>query len=167
MPLRFIQGDLTKQSADALVNAANSHLAHGGGLAAAVAAAAGPDLIEDSAKAPFVEPGAAWATRAGNLDAACVIHAVGPVWEGGESGEAETLASAYENAIRLAAELGCKSIVLPALSVGIFGYPLEQAAPVAVEAVERALAANPTITDVRFCLFDAHTHRAFETVARS
>ena len=162
MGLRFIQGDLTRQSADALVNAANSHLAHGGGLAAAIAAAAGPDLLEDSRKAPFIKPGGAWATRAGNLDAACVIHAVGPVWNGGDDGEAETLASAYENAVRLAAELGCKSIVLPALSVGIFGYPLEEAAPVAVKAARRALADNPTITVATFCLFDDRTLAAFE-----
>ncbi len=149
------------------MNAANSHLAHGGGLAAAIAAAAGPDLIEDSEKAPFVKPGGAWATRAGNLDAACVIHAVGPIWEGGDHGEAETLASAYENAVRLAAELGCKTIVLPALSVGIFGYPLDLAAPVAVGAVRRALAANPTITQATFCLFDAKTLETFESAVRA
>lgn len=167
MALKFIQGDLTRQSADALVNAANSHLAHGGGLAAAIAAAAGPDLIEDSAKAPFIKPGGAWATRAGDLDAACVIHAVGPVWEGGGSGEAETLASAYESAVRLAAELGCRSIVLPALSVGIFGYPVERAAPVAVAAVRRALEANPTISDARFCLFDDDTLARFVAADRA
>jgi O-acetyl-ADP-ribose deacetylase (regulator of RNase III) len=166
MSLRFIQGDLTKQHADALVNAANSQLAHGGGLAAAIATAAGPDLIEDSASAPVVKPGEAWATRAGNLNAAWVIHAVGPVWQGGRRDEPTTLARAYENAIGLAAELGCKSIVLPALSVGIFGYPLELAAPVAVDAVRRALEAAPTIVDARFCLFDARTLAAFTAAAK-
>ncbi|MFT4050224.1 MAG: macro domain-containing protein [Solirubrobacterales bacterium] len=165
MALCFIKVDLTAQSADALVNAANSHLIHGGGLAAAVAAAGGPDLIADSAKAPFIKPGGAWATRAGNLDAACVIHAVGPVWRGGEDGEAETLASAYENSIRLAAELGCRSIVLPALSTGIFGYPLELAAPVAVDAAQRALAASPTISEATFCLFDDASLGAFADAA--
>ncbi len=166
MALTLIQGDLTKQSADALVNAANSHLAHGGGLAAAVADAAGEDLLEDSAKAPFVKPGGAWATRAGNLDAACVIHAVGPVWEGGGNGEAEVLALAYTNSIRLAEELGCRSIVLPALSVGIFGYPLDLAAPVAVAAVEDALAIHPGVSQATFCLFDRATLAAFESAER-
>lgn len=163
MPLTFVQGDLTQQSADALVNAANSHLRHGGGLAAAIAAAAGPDLIEDSEKAPFIKPGGAWATRAGNLQAACVIHAVGPIWEGGDSGEAETLAAAYTNAIRLAEELGCRSVVLPALSVGIFGYPLHLAAPVAVRAVQAALMEYPGVSEATFCLFDARTFDAFAT----
>lgn len=161
MPLTFVQGDLTQQSADALVNAANSHLRHGGGLAAAIAAAAGPDLIEDSKKAPFIKPGGAWATRAGNLQAACVIHAVGPIWEGGGAGEAETLAAAYTNAIRLAEELGCRSVVLPALSVGIFGYPLDLAAPVAVRAVQDALMEYPGVSEATFCLFDEQTLDAF------
>lgn len=159
--LQFIQGALTKQSADALVNAANSHLEHGGGLAAAIAAAAGPDLIEDSKRAPMVRPGGAWATRAGRLDAACVIHAVGPIWEGGDAGEAETLAAAYENSIRLAAELGCHSIILPAISVGIFGFPLELAAPIAVAAAGRALGEQSTITEAAFCLFDRRTYEEF------
>lgn len=167
MALRFEQGDLTKVSADAIVNAANSHLAHGGGLAAAIAAAAGPDLLEDSEKAPFIKPGGAWATRAGNLSAACVIHAVGPVWQGGSEGEAETLASAYSNAIGLAAELGCRSIALPALSVGIFGYPVELAAPVAVRAVREALAANPSVSDAVFVLFDDRIHGEFAAQADS
>lgn len=161
MNLTFIQGDITAQSADALVNAANSQLAHGGGLAAAIAAAAGPELLEDSAAAPTVPPGGVFATRAGRLDARWVIHAVGPVWHGGDEGEAATLASAYTETIRLADELGCSSIVLPALSVGIFGYPLELAAPVAVAAVREALQRHPQITDVRFCLFDKRTYAAF------
>lgn len=161
MALEFIQGDLTEQSADALVNAANSQLAHGGGLAAAIAAAAGSELIEDSRRAPLIKPGGAWATRAGRLDAACVIHAVGPIWQGGKNREDETLADAYTSAIALATELGCRSIVLPALSVGIFGYPLELAAPVAVTAVRGALAENPSIVEAKFCLYDAATLEAF------
>ncbi len=163
--LNLIEADITRQSADAIVNAANSRLEHGGGVAAAIAAAAGPELEEDSRRAPFVKPGGAWATRAGKLDAACVIHAVGPIWSGGDAGEAETLASAYKSAVALAASLGCRSIALPALSTGIFGFPLELAAPVAVSSVREAMLENPTVSRATFCLLGAETMEAFSAAA--
>ncbi len=145
--------DITAQDVDAIVNAANSHLAHGGGVAAAIARAGGPDLVDASAAAPFVETGDALATTAGNLPSRHVIHAVGPVWHGGREGEPDQLASAYGRAIEIATELKCASIAFPSISTGIYGFPIELAAPIALGAVDAAVAASDTVTLARFCLF--------------
>ena len=149
---------------DAIVNAANPTLLGGGGVDGAIHRAGGPSILEESRRLGGCEPGDAKPTGAGNLPARHVIHAVGPVWHGGEQGEAELLASAHRRAIELAAELGCRTVAFPAISTGAYGYPVELAARVAVEATRDALEANPQVEEARFVLRDestlAHFRRA-------
>ena len=135
MQFQVLRGSVVHADADAIVNAANSHRAHVGGLARAIADSAGPVLIEESARFPEVAVGSAVATGAGDLQATWVIHAVGPVWSGGRQGEPDLLASAYRSALAVAAELGARSVAFPSISTGIFGYPLELAAPIAISSV--------------------------------
>jgi O-acetyl-ADP-ribose deacetylase (regulator of RNase III) len=144
--VRVVRGSVVDQDVDAIVNAANEHLAHGGGLAAAIARAAGPELQDASDDVAPCPTGEVRVTPGFRLKARWVIHAVGPVWHGGTRGEAELLASCYREALRAADGLGARSIAVPPLSVGIFGYPLEEGCAVAVS----TLAATPTaVTDVR------------------
>jgi O-acetyl-ADP-ribose deacetylase (regulator of RNase III) len=142
-----VEGDLVREAADALVNAANGELAHGGGVAGALARAAGPVLQAESdrwvdAHGPLAT-GAACATGAGALAARHVIHAVGPIWSGGGRREAELLASALTSALELARELGCSSVALPVISAGIYGYPPREAVRVLVAAIATWCRRNP------------------------
>src|SRR5215470_1212956 len=130
--LRLEQGDIAKEAADAIVNAANSELLAGAGVCGAILRAGGPAIADDCRRIRSehgrVPPGQAVATTAGNLKARYVIHTVGPIWRGGQANEAETLASCYRESIRLADGLNCTSIAFPAISTGVFGYPIESAA---------------------------------------
>jgi O-acetyl-ADP-ribose deacetylase (regulator of RNase III) len=157
------QGDITKDAeADAIVNAANSSLLGGGGVDGAIHRAAGPALLDECRLLGGCKTGDAKRTGAGELPVRHVIHAVGPVWRGGGEGEPEALASCYRRAIELASEAGDARVAFPAISTGIYAYPLEEAAAVSVRATREALDAHPDVEEARFWLFDERAYRAFE-----
>jgi O-acetyl-ADP-ribose deacetylase (regulator of RNase III) len=149
------QGDITGLAVDAIVNAANRQLAPGGGVCGAIHRAAGPELAKECARLGGCETGEAKITGGYELPARHVIHAVGPVWSGGTDGEAKLLASCYRRALELAQENALATIAFPAISTGIYGYPPDRAAEVAVGAVAETLPRTGGITQVIFCCFDA------------
>jgi O-acetyl-ADP-ribose deacetylase (regulator of RNase III) len=157
-------GDLTRLDVDAIVNAANASLLGGGGVDGAIHQAAGPGLLEECRTLGGARPGEVKITGGHGLLARHVLHAVGPVWYGGGEGEAETLASCYRNALRLAAERGLRSVAFPAISTGVYGYPIAQATEVAVRAVRAALARGAPVERVVFCCF---SERDAEVYART
>lgn len=155
--LELVEGDITQQHVDVIVNAANSELAGGGGVDGAIHRAAGPEIMaETSSRYPDGCPtGSAVPTSAGNLSAKYIFHAVGPVWKGGKSGEPAQLASAYRTCLKLAVDLQCQSIAFPALSAGAYGYPMDLAASNALKTVIDFVRWHKTPTQVRFVLFGA------------
>lgn len=159
-----VWGDITKEPVDAIVNAANEQLRHGGGVAAAIARRAGPALQEESQRIAPVPTGSAKATGAGQLPCRYVIHAVGPIWRGGAFGEPDLLASAARSALNVATGLECRSVSLPAISCGIYGFPVERAARILVETVVAFLREHPDgpLREVRFCNLDPATARHFD-----
>lgn len=168
--LELALGDITAQEVDAIVNAANSQLAGGGGVDGAIHRAGGPAIMEDTLRRyPKGCPtGSAVISTAGKLRAKYVIHAVGPVWRGGNAGEDRLLASAYRTALDLPAQHGCRSIALPALSTGAYRYPLDEAARVAITTGAEFLKELPgdsPLALVRFVLFSAEALTAFESAA--
>jgi O-acetyl-ADP-ribose deacetylase len=158
--ITFVVGDLTQQPVDAIVNAANPQLAPGGGVCGAIYRAGGEEIFEEAARFGGCPTGDARPTGGGKLPAKHVIHAVGPVWQGGLAGEPELLASAYRRSLEVAEELGCRTVAFPALSTGIYAFPVELAAPVSVRAV-RELADR--FDEIRFVFLDDELRRLYET----
>jgi O-acetyl-ADP-ribose deacetylase len=153
--LRAMRADITTLQVDAIVNAANSSLLGGGGVDGAIHAAAGPGLLRECERLGGCPPGQSRITAAHRLNAKRIIHTVGPVWSGGGKGEGSVLASCYERSLLLAVEHGLKSIAFPSISTGVYGYPLELAAPVAVRTVREFTAHTDEIDEVIFCCFSA------------
>lgn len=165
--IELVVGDLTVEATDAVVLPANPELLPGGGASGALHRAGGPQIAAECAALGGCAVGDARATSAGRLPARFVVHAVGPVWRGGDHGEAALLASAYRRSLQVAAGLGCRSIALPAISCGIYGYPPEQAARVALPAVAEALPRSPGIERARFVFLDESLRRVFVDAAEA
>lgn len=161
------RGDITRQDADAVVNAANSALRPGAGVDGAIQAAAGPELLHEREEARrrlggSLPTGRAVSTGPGRLGVKRIIHTAGPIWSGGQRGEREALASSYRECLRVAKVEGLESVAFPSISTGIYGYPLREAATVAVDTVSAELRADPgSLREVRFVLFDEHALGVF------
>ncbi len=160
--IRFVQGDITKVAADAIVNAANPRLAGGGGVDGAIHLAGGPAILEECRKIGGCPTGSAVATTAGKLPARFVFHAVGPVYSRSNR-DAELLRAAYTSCLELAREMGARTMAFPSISTGAYGYPVREAAPVALAAVQDWIARFPDALEwVAFVLFDRPTLEAYE-----
>ncbi len=151
--LELVRGDITRERSAAIVNAANSHLAGGGGVDGAIHRAGGSEIMEECRRIGFCPPGQAVITGAGDLPVRSVIHAVGPIYRDGRRGEDKLLTSAYRESLKLASRSHLESISFPSLSTGAYGYPIRQAAPLALSTVMEYLEDHPEIKLVRFVLF--------------
>jgi O-acetyl-ADP-ribose deacetylase (regulator of RNase III) len=165
--LTLVQGDITKQTTDAIVNAANSSLMGGGGVDGAIHRTGGSTILEECRRIVSAQgrlpPGKAVITTGGNLPAKYVIHTVGPIWNGGKSNEAQILTSAYRESLKIAEAKKLNSISFPSISTGAYRYPLDQAANVTLEAVISFLKGEAvSLKEVRFVLFDARTYAAYQ-----
>jgi len=165
--LELVQGDITQQETQAIVNAANSSLLGGGGVDGAIHRAGGPQILEECRKIGGCPPGEARITSGGRLKAKYVIHTVGPIYHDGTHGEPETLANAYRNSLTLASQHGIRSVAFPSISTGAYGYPMEDAALIALRTTMSYLKAHPEIELVRFVLYGNTAHDSYVRVLRS
>ena len=165
--LSIVQGDITAQTTDAIVNAANSGLMGGGGVDGAIHRAGGPAILKECrqivAKQGRLPTGKAVITTGGNLSAKHVIHTVGPIWQGGNKGEAALLESAYRESLKLAAADNLVSVSFPSISTGVYSYPVDQAARIALSEVVSFLGKTTSVKEVVFVLFDSRTFEAYVT----
>jgi O-acetyl-ADP-ribose deacetylase (regulator of RNase III) len=168
--ISIIQGDITRQATDAIVNAANSSLMGGGGVDGAIHRAGGPAILEECmkivARQGQLPAGQAVMTTAGNMKARYVIHTVGPIWQSGRQGEAEILASAYRESLKLASDNNLSSVSFPSISTGAYGYPVEPAARIALSTVAVFLSKASSIKEVVFVLYDSRTLDAYALAIR-
>jgi O-acetyl-ADP-ribose deacetylase (regulator of RNase III) len=162
--IEVVQGDITRLAVDAIVNAANASLLGGGGVDGAIHRAAGPELLTECRTLGGARTGEAKLTRGYRLPARFVIHAVGPVWQGGGAGEDAALASCYATSVRLAADQGLASLAFPAISTGVYRFPLERATRIAVAEVRRALAGPTRVQRVVFCCFSDGDRATYERI---
>jgi O-acetyl-ADP-ribose deacetylase len=159
--IEIVRGDITKLDVDAIVNAANTTLLGGGGVDGAIHRAAGPELLAECRTLGGCRPGQAKITRGYRLPARYVIHTVGPIWRGGKRGEPETLANCYRTSLQIAVENGIKTIAFPAISCGAYGYPIPDAAQIAVKTTRDFLGAADDIDKVIFALWDEGAYDAY------
>ena len=162
--ISIVEGDITKLAVDAIVNAANNSLLGGGGVDGAIHRAAGPKLLDECITLNGCETGDAKITGGYNLPARHVIHTVGPIWRGGNNGEPEKLASCYRKSTEVAVANGVQTIAFPAISTGVYGYPLEEAAQIAVSQVVECLNEMPSIKNVTFVLFGAKNYDIYKAI---
>ena len=162
MPLEIVRNDITKMKVDAIVNAANETLLGGGGVDGCIHRAAGPELLAECRTLHGCETGKTKITKGYNLPAKYVLHTPGPVWHGGNRGEPELLAGCYRSCLDLAAQYSCKTVDFPSISTGVYGYPVDKAAAVALRAILESLEAHPDIERVRMVCFDSRTKAAYE-----
>jgi O-acetyl-ADP-ribose deacetylase (regulator of RNase III) len=160
--IRLLQGDITQQQVDAIVNAANESLLGGGGVDGAIHRAGGPAILEECRRLGGCATGDAKASTAGELSARHVIHTVGPVWQGGAANEDELLASCHRRSLEVAADLGCRTLAFPAISTGVYRFPVDRAAGIALTTTRDALETYREIDEVRFVLFSGEHLAAFE-----
>ena len=160
--IEIIQGDITKQSVDAIVNAANCSLLGGGGVDGAIHRAAGPELLAECRTLGGCKTGEAKITRGYKLPAKYVIHTPGPVWHGGNKDEADKLRSCYRNCLVLASENGCKTVDFPSISTGVYHFPLEKASEIAIKTIAEYLFEHPEIERVRMVCFDERTRASYD-----
>jgi O-acetyl-ADP-ribose deacetylase (regulator of RNase III) len=165
--IELVRGDITSLPLDAIVNAANEGLQLGAGVAGAIRRGGGPSIQAECDRIGRCETGGAVVTGGGDLPARFVIHAVGPVWNGGGAGEDGLLGSAVRSALRRAEEVGARSVALPAVSTGIYGFPLERAAEISIRAAREFAPNAKTVERIVFCLFDETAHRAFQAAMDS
>ena len=164
--IEIVRGDITTLRVDAIVNAANRTLLGGGGVDGAIHRAAGPELLAECRTLGGCEPGEAKITGGYRLPARFVLHTVGPIWRGGEHGEAQTLANCYRNSLHLAVKNEIKTIAFPAISCGAYGYPINDAAQIALKTTREFLATNETIEKVIFVLWDGGVYAAYKKMAK-
>ncbi|MBQ3009724.1 MAG: O-acetyl-ADP-ribose deacetylase [Oscillospiraceae bacterium] len=165
--IEIIQGDITKQNVDAIVNAANKSLLGGGGVDGAIHRAAGPELLKECRTLNGCETGKAKITKGYNLPAKFVIHTPGPVWHGGKSNEPALLASCYRACLELASANGCKTLDFPSISTGVYHFPLEKASVIAISTIKAYLADHPEIERVRMVCFDDRTKKYYDDALAS
>lgn len=165
--LKLVQGDITQQDVNAVVNAANSSLLGGGGVDGAIHRAGGPAILQECKTLDGCRTGDAKITTGGNLKAQYVIHAVGPVYRGGTQGEAELLASCYRNCMQIANQQKLESIAFPSISTGAYCYPIDEAARIALSTVIESLNQTTSVRIARFVLFDSQTLKAYESALAS